>query len=115
MAVTARLESAHDAQVQLSFDIRDTGIGIPTDKQSLIFEPFSQADGSTTRKFGGTGLGLTISTRLVKLMGGSIWLDSEPGRGSCFHFTACFGVATETEPPDAERIVAGRHAGPGGG
>jgi signal transduction histidine kinase/DNA-binding response OmpR family regulator len=108
VGITARLESAQDARIQLNFDIRDTGIGIPMDKQSSIFEPFSQADGSTTRKYGGTGLGLTISTRLVRLMGGSIWLDSEPGRGSCFHFTASFGVTTETEPADAsDSLLAG--------
>jgi signal transduction histidine kinase/DNA-binding response OmpR family regulator len=101
VGVTARLDSADDAQVGLSFAIRDTGIGIPKEKQAAIFEPFSQADGSTTRRFGGTGLGLTISTRLVRMMGGSIWLESEPGLGSCFHFSASFGVAVEIEPPDA--------------
>jgi len=108
VAVTARMESAHDARVGLSFSIRDSGIGIPKKKQSAIFEPFSQADGSTTRKFGGTGLGLTISTRLVQLMGGTIWVDSELGRGSCFNFTVSFGVATEAEPSDAkEWLLAG--------
>ncbi len=102
--VIVRLEtmdrSAHDSEVRLGFDIRDTGIGIPAEKQTAIFEPFAQADGSTTRRFGGTGLGLTISTRLVKLMGGAIWVESQPGEGSCFHFTAGFGVAMEAEQPD---------------
>jgi len=72
----------------LEFTVADTGIGIPTEKQKLIFEPFSQADASTTRKYGGTGLGLTISTRLVGMMGGRIWVESEPGCGTRFHFTA---------------------------
>ncbi len=78
----------------LHFSVSDTGIGIARDKQATVFEAFSQADGSTTRRFGGTGLGLTISATLVQMMGGRIWVESEPGRGSVFHFTVPFDTAT---------------------
>lgn len=71
----------------LHVEVRDSGIGIAADQQAHIFEPFKQADGSTTRKYGGTGLGLSISARLVEAMGGGLWLESVEGHGSTFHFT----------------------------
>ena len=85
-------ESHDDAVTCLHFMVKDTGLGIPADKQDTIFEAFAQVDGSMARKYGGTGLGLTICTRLVTLMGGAIWVESRPGQGSTFHFTLRLAV-----------------------
>jgi PAS domain S-box-containing protein len=95
-----------DGTIEVQFSVKDTGIGISPDKQSVIFEAFSQADSSTTRRYGGTGLGLAISAELVALMGGAITLESEPGHGSTFHFSARFGV----ERPDAEVLPAAQRS-----
>ena len=93
--------SPGEEQLELHFAVRDTGIGIASEKQRLIFEAFAQADGSTTRTFGGTGLGLTISSRLVEMMGGQIGMESQPGEGSCFHFRVPVRVAKPAASPQA--------------
>ena len=102
----SRLDASHDLttaerpfdSVCLRFTVSDTGIGIPSDKRDQLFNAFIQADSSTTRKYGGTGLGLVICRKLVEMMGGRIWFESEAGHGSQFYFTACFGV--QTNPVD---------------
>ncbi|MDP9144509.1 MAG: response regulator, partial [Actinomycetota bacterium] len=88
-------QSASEGRATLTFTIQDTGIGIAADKQALVFDAFTQADSSTTRHFGGTGLGLTISAHLVDLMEGRVWVESELGIGSTFHVTLPFGVVAE--------------------
>jgi signal transduction histidine kinase len=93
IAVEVRKEMDSEGHTIFHFSVRDTGIGIPHAKQQVIFDAFSQADSSLTRKFRGTGLGLTISKRLVDLMGGRIWVESEVGRGSAFHFTVRLDLA----------------------
>ena len=91
--ITLVVESVETQQkaTKLRFGVKDTGIGIPADKQASVFESFQQVDGSATRMHGGTGLGLAIVTQLVRLMGGEVWLNSEPNLGSAFYFTACLG------------------------
>jgi len=103
--VSVRSESQQDQSVLLRFTVKDTGIGIPRERQDEIFSAFTQADTSTTRQYGGTGLGLTICSRLTKLLDGEIWVESEPGKGSSFHFTARFSVpaqARRQDLPDSE-------------
>ncbi|CAB1076769.1 diguanylate cyclase/phosphodiesterase (GGDEF & EAL domains) with PAS/PAC sensor(s) [Olavius algarvensis Delta 1 endosymbiont] len=96
IVLSARVDQRSNDKVTLQFSVRDTGIGMSVEQQAKLFQAFSQADTSTTRKYGGTGLGLTISKRLVNLMGGEIWIESEAGQGTTFHFSAEFGLGKET-------------------
>ncbi|TMA36390.1 MAG: response regulator, partial [Deltaproteobacteria bacterium] len=112
VAVRVDAEVAAD-EVLLHCSVADTGIGIPREQQETIFEPFVQGDGSATRRYGGTGLGLAIASDVVQLMGGNIWVESEAGRGSTFHFTA--RLAQEPlSPPAPDRRPAPLRGGAGG-
>jgi len=101
VVVTVGIAASDAGEVLLRIDVRDSGIGIPADKLELIFEAFTQEDASTTRKYGGTGLGLAISSRLVGLMGGRMWVESEQGAGSTFHFTVRLGIDGTVPLPEA--------------
>jgi two-component system, sensor histidine kinase and response regulator len=111
VALRVKIDTVKEKKYMLHFTVSDTGVGLAANVQKLIFDPFTQADNSTTRNYGGTGLGLAISARLVKMMGGEIWVESEPGKGSQFHFTAQLAAdhaPSIAQPPaakDAARIL----------
>jgi signal transduction histidine kinase/CheY-like chemotaxis protein/HPt (histidine-containing phosphotransfer) domain-containing protein len=103
--VEAEKAAARDGRVGLQFTVRDTGIGFAPDKAQLIFRPFEQGDGSTSRQYGGTGLGLAICKELVEMMGGQIWVESEPGNGSAFHFTVAVEPGDPGDPGDPGELA----------
>ena len=107
VGVNVQVDTESAGDVTLHFTVIDTGIGIPAEKHEAIFGAFAQADASTTRRYGGTGLGLTISARLVSMMGGRIWLESESGKGSKFHFTAKFQKVPAREGHESEKPFGG--------
>ncbi len=110
--IQCEVDSLQGDSVVLHFSVRDDGIGIPEDKQETIFESFRQADGSTTRQYGGTGLGLAICSQLTQMLGGKIWVESQIGAGSAFHFTARFGMTSRQKMPRwvlKEESVKGKH------
>ena len=109
VVLSVEVESDAPAGMTLHFAIRDTGIGIAPEKQALVFQAFTQADSSTTREYGGTGLGLAIVSQLVELMQGRLWVESELGRGSTFHFTAWFTVSKQARRPQPLRLDALRN------
>jgi two-component system, sensor histidine kinase and response regulator len=104
--LSVREERRTEGATRLKFEVIDTGVGIPADKHATVFEPFKQADGSTTRRYGGSGLGLAISATLVRLMGGRIWVESEPGNGATFAFTAAFDTTTIADQSRVEPKLA---------
>jgi CheY-like chemotaxis protein len=106
VAVHVAIDEQSESTVVLHVRVADTGIGIPPEKQQAIFDAFTQADGSITRQFGGTGLGLSIASRLVTLMGGRMWLVSEPGQGATFHFTLPLRIAPPAAAADAPAAAA---------
>jgi PAS domain S-box-containing protein len=109
VTVSVDMDTETGGRTKLRFSVADSGIGIPPERQAAIFQPFVQADGSTTRRYGGTGLGLTISKSLVMLMGGDIWLESALGRGTTVHFTIEFGLPASEAPALTDARITPAH------
>jgi signal transduction histidine kinase/CheY-like chemotaxis protein len=111
ISLAVRVTAMEKEFAQLQFSVQDSGIGISADKLECIFDAFTQADGSTARRYGGTGLGLAISRQLAQMMGGRLWAESVPGRGSTFHFTARLGIVQTLPAPKSGQSLAGRQSG----